>query len=316
MEPGSKFTHYTILSNIGKGGMGEVWKAQDTRLRREVAIKSLPEKFAQDEDRLARFEREARTLAALNHPNIAAIYGLERSGGTTALVMELVEGPTLEDRIAEGPIAIHEALQIGKQIADALEAAHNKGIIHRDLKPANIKVGSNGRVKLLDFGLAKAIESETDNDVATTLGGETVVGAILGTPAYMSPEQARGTRVDHQTDVWAFGCVLYEMLTRRRTFSGASVSETLAAVLGRDPDWSLLPPGLSSSIRVLLRRCLMRDPHQRLSRISTVLFVLEEEHALSVETDPTMPAPYRIGRRIDTSTRNAHPIRWPVVWLD
>ena len=245
--------------------MGEVYRATDTNLGRQVAIKVLPEAFAHDPDRLARFEREAKTLASLNHPNIAQIHGLEKSGGMTALVMELVEGPTLADRIAQGAIPIDEALPIAKQIAEALEAAHEQGIIHRDLKPANIKVRPDGTVKVLDFGLAKAMEptgamspSVSQSPTITSPAMMTGVGMILGTAAYMSPEQARGKAVDKRSDIWAFGCVLYEMLTGRRPFDGDDVSDTLANVLKIDPDWLVLPSEVPPAIRTLLQSCLTR----------------------------------------------------------
>jgi eukaryotic-like serine/threonine-protein kinase len=233
---GTRLGPYEVAAQIGVGGMGEVYRATDTNLARQVAIKVLPAAVAADAERLARFDREAKTLAALNHPNIAAIYGLEKSAGTTALVMELVEGPTLADRIGRGPIPIDEALPIAKQIAEALEAAHEQAIIHRDLKPANIKVRVDGTVKVLDFGLAKAMvpaaaPGDLANSPAITSPAMTQAGMILGTAAYMSPEQARGKPVDRRADVWAFGCILYEMVTGRRVFTGEDVSDTLAAVL-------------------------------------------------------------------------------------
>ena len=231
--------------------MGKVWRAHHTALKRDDALKVLPDAFASDPDRLARFGREAQVLASLNHPNIAHVYGLEQSDGVQALVMELVEGPTLADRIAQGPIPVDEALAIAKQIAEALEAAHEKGIIHRDLKPANIKVRPDGTVKVLDFGLAKALEpasgariDATASPTITSPAMMTGVGVLLGTAAYMSPEQARGKAVDKRTDIWAFGCVLYEMLTGKRAFAGEDVSDTLAAVLKGDPPWSALPSDL------------------------------------------------------------------------
>jgi eukaryotic-like serine/threonine-protein kinase len=224
LAPGTRLGPYEITAQIGVGGMGEVWCATDTNLGRQVAIKILPDAFAYDPDRLARFEREAKTLASLNHPNIAIIHGLEKADGIRALVMELVEGPTLADRIAQGPIPLDEALPIAKQIAEALEAAHEQVIIHRDLKPANIKLRPDGTVKVLDFGLAKALEtaphpSDASQSPTITSPAMTRMGVILGTAAYMSPEQARGKPVDKRADIWAFGCVLYEMLTGRRAFS-------------------------------------------------------------------------------------------------
>ena len=267
---GSRLGVYEITAPLGEGGMGQVYRARDTKLDRDVAIKVLPEAFAHDADRLARFMREAKTLAALNHPNIAHIHGLEESGGITALVMELVEGDDLSQRIARGTIPIDEALPIAKQIAEALEAAHEQGIIHRDLKPANIKVRADGTVKVLDFGLAKALDPaaasspEAMNSPTITSPAMTQAGMILGTAAYMAPEQARGTAVDKRADVWAFGVVLYEMLTARRLFAGASVSDTIAAVLTREPDWSTLPAGTPAPIQRLLRRCLQKDRKRRL----------------------------------------------------
>ena len=251
---GREIGPYRILSLLGAGGMGEVYRARDTKLGREVAIKTLPSTFTNDVERRARFEREARVLATLNHPHIGAIYGLEHAEGVQALVLELVEGETLAERLATGSLSISECLTIGRQIVDALEAAHEKGIVHRDLKPANIKITPNGTVKVLDFGLAKATEPELPHSPAISMDA-TREGTILGTAAYMSPEQARGQAIDKRTDVWAFGCVLYEMLTGRVAF---------AAVLDREPDWSLLPDKTPPAIRKLLRRCLEKDPKLRL----------------------------------------------------
>jgi serine/threonine protein kinase len=234
LAAGTRLGPYEILAPIGAGGMGEVYRASDTKLNRDVALKILPEAFATDPDRLARFRREAQVLASLNHPNIGHIYGFEDSGATHALVMELVEGPTLADRIALGPIPLADALPIARQIADALEAAHDNGVIHRDLKPANIKVRDDGTVKVLDFGLAKTADAATSGvDAAsspTLTARATQMGMILGTAAYMAPEQARGKAVDRRADIWAFGVVLYEMLTGRRAFEGEEISDVLAAV--------------------------------------------------------------------------------------
>ena len=272
--------------------MGEVYAATDVNLARQVAIKVLPDAVAADADRLARFDREARTLASLNHPNIALIYGIERAGGTTALVMELVEGLTLADRIAEGAIPIDEALPIARQIAEALEAAHEQGIIHRDLKPANVKVRPDGRVKVLDFGLAKAIETSAamsgalSRSPTITTPAMTQAGVILGTAAYMSPEQARGKTVDKRADIWAFGCVLFEMLTGRRVFQQDEVSDTLALVLMKDPDWNALPANTPASLQRLLRRCLVKDRSARLPDIGSAR--LEIDEAL---TELSHPAP-------------------------
>jgi serine/threonine-protein kinase len=236
IAPGTRIGPYEVSAQIGVGGMGEVYRATDTNLKRPVAVKVLPESVAADAERLARFQREAEVLASLNHPNIAHIHGLERSAGTTALVMELVEGPTLADRIAQGAIPVDEALPIARQIAEALEAAHEQGIVHRDLKPANVKVRPDGTVKVLDFGLAKVADGASQTDAGVTHSptlslAATQQGLILGTAGYMSPEQAKGRSVDKRTDVWAFGCVLYEMLAGRRAFEGDDVSETLASVI-------------------------------------------------------------------------------------
>ena len=232
LQPGTTLGPYQVTAKIGSGGMGEVYRARDTKLDRDVALKVLPQALTEDPDRLARFEREAKVLASLNHPNIRHIYGLEEAEGQKALVLELVEGPTLADRIAQGPIPVDEALPIAKQIAEALEAAHEAGVIHRDLKPANIKVREDGTVKVLDFGLAKALEPErTESDIAnspTLTAQATQMGVILGTAAYMSPEQAKGKVVDKRADVWAFGCLLYEMLTGQRTFEGGDVAGSRA----------------------------------------------------------------------------------------
>jgi serine/threonine protein kinase len=264
---------YQVSAPIGTGGMGEVYSARDTKLNRLVAIKVLLPALANDPDRLARFSREAQILASLNHPHIAQIHGFESAGGLHALVMELVEGPTLADRIAQGAIPVDEALAMAKQIADALEAAHEQGVIHRDLKPANIKVRPDGMVKVLDFGLAKALASDVTaahgiSQSPTTAIDDSRVGVILGTAAYMSPEQARGLRVDTRADIWAFGCVLYELLTGRPPFTGQNVAETLAAILERDPDWKALPSSTPARIRELLRHCLQRDLGLRVQNIA------------------------------------------------
>jgi len=260
--------------------MGEVYRARDTKLGREVAIKVLPEAFACDAERMARFQREAKVLASLNHPHIATIHGLEDSGAAHALVMELVEGPTLADRIKAGPIPIDEALRIAKQITEALEYAHERGIVHRDLKPANVKVTPDDSVKVLDFGLAKAIEGDASStDIAnspTLTRMATQAGVLLGTAAYMSPEQAKGRPVDRRADIWAFGCVLYEILAGKMAFTGETVTDTLAAVLTKDLDWSLLPTKTPARIRVLLQRCLQKDQKQRLQAIGEARISLEE----------------------------------------
>jgi Tol biopolymer transport system component len=280
LTPGTRLGPYEVAAQIGVGGMGEVYRATDTNLGRQVAIKVLPTAFAQDADRLARFEREARTLASLNHTNIAQIYGLERSDGTTALVMELIEGPTLADRIAQGAIPIDDALPIARQIAEALEAAHEHGMIHRDLKPANIKLRPDGTVKVLDFGLAKALESspgatEVSQSPTITSPAMTGMGVILGTAAYMSPEQAKGRPVDKRADIWAFGCVLYEMLSGKRAFDGETVAETLAAVMKSEPRWDALPRETPPQVRTVLRRCLQKDQAQRIRDIGDARLTME-----------------------------------------
>ncbi len=314
---GTRIGPYEVLSSLGAGGMGEVYRARDTRLHRDVALKVLPEVFATDPERLARFRREAQVLAALNHPHIGAIYGLEEGPDEAghhvhALVLELVEGPTLADRIAQGSIPVVEALPIARQIAEALEAAHEQGIIHRDLKPANIKVTLDGVVKVLDFGLAKLTEpgsgiresgsghpdplvALTQSPTMASPGMMTGVGVILGTAPYMAPEQAKGRPADKRSDVWAFGCVLYEMLTGKRAFDGADVSETLAAILMREPDWSALPASLPPAVSRLLRRCLERDRTKRAGDIAAALFALDEAPAGPAVQHP--PAERRGWRR-------------------
>jgi len=280
MEPGTRLGHYEILGPLGGGGMGEVYRARDTTLDRDVAIKVLPEDFATDQERLARFEREAKLLAQLNHPNIAAIYGLERAEDARFLVLELVEGKTLADQLNAGPLAVEEALKVGQQIAEALEAAHEKGIVHRDLKPANVMLTPDGKVKVLDFGLAKAMEgggaSEAPTDSPTITAGYTRAGTIMGTAAYMSPEQAKGNVVDKRADVWALGCVLYESLVGVRPFQGNSVTETLAAVLEHEPDWERLPAATPPNIRILLERCLRKEADRRLRDIGDARIEIEE----------------------------------------
>ncbi len=289
--------------------MGEVYRATDTNLKRQVAIKVLPASVSGDPDRLARFQREAEVLAALNHPHIAAIYGLEKSSGITALIMELVEGPTLADRIAQGAIPLDEALPIARQIAEALEAAHEQGIIHRDLKPANIKVREDGTVKVLDFGLAKAMEpagaASVNASMSPTLSlHATQAGVILGTAAYMSPEQARGSAVDKRADLWAFGVVLYEMMTGTRLFEGATISDTLAAVLKTEPDWTALPAHTPAPIRKLLRRCLQKDRKQR--------FESAADARLEIEDALTTPAADASTTATASSSRGAR-LAWLVV---
>ena len=299
---GSRLGPYEISGQLGAGGMGEVYRARDARLGREVAIKVLPEAFAADAERLARFEREAKLLASLNHPNIAAIYGLEESGSAHALVMELVEGPTLDQRLQHGALPLPEALAIAQQIAEALEAAHQKGIIHRDLKPQNVKLTGESTVKVLDFGLAKALEpataplpgplanSPTLMNSPTLAASGTAMGVILGTASYMAPEQAKGLAVDERADVWAFGVVLFEMLSGKRLFAGDSVSETLAEVLKSPIDFSQLPADTPAAVRRLLRRCLARSPKERLRAIGDARIELDELRRGQSDAEPAAPA--------------------------
>ncbi len=276
---GVQIGHYEVLSLIGAGAMGEVYRARDARLRREVAIKIIREPFAADETRLARFRREAQLLASLNHPNIAAIYGLEEAEGAQCLVLELVPGDTLEQRIAQHRYSREEALNWLRQVAEALDAAHEKGIVHRDLKPANVKVTPEGIVKILDFGLAKAFGSDDGSGIdegPTITSGGTRIGTVLGTAAYMSPQQARGKPVDHRADVWAFGCIAYELLSGRRAFAGETVSDTIAAVIAQDADWSALPADVPANVRRMMQRCLQKDPHRRLHDIGDARLEIED----------------------------------------
>ena len=285
---GSQLGPYQIVSPLGAGGMGEVYRAHDSRLRREVAIKVVADSTAHDPNRMARFAREAQFLAALNHPNIGGIYGFEESSTMLALVMELVEGPTLADRIAQGPIPVEDALPIMKQITEALEYAHERGIVHRDLKPANIKIKPDGTVKVLDFGLAKALSDEsnpTDISTSPTLtAAATKAGLILGTAAYMAPEQARGKAVDRRADIWSFGAVAFEMLAGKMAFKGDTVSDTLAAVIRGEPEWSLVPVNVPNEIQQLIRRCLNKDPRQRLQSIGEARIAIE--NVMEVRTPP------------------------------
>jgi serine/threonine-protein kinase len=295
---GTQLGSHEITALLGKGGMGEVYRARDLKLKREVAIKILPEDVSRDEDRVNRFQREAEVLASLNHPNIAAIYGLERSADVQALVLELVDGPTLADRIALGPLPIEEVLPIARQLAEALEYAHESGVIHRDLKPANIKLTADGRLKVLDFGLAKALSNDsrtstTSNSPTLSLAA-TQAGIILGTAAYMSPEQAKGKAVDRRADIWAFGVVVYEMLTGRMVFSGETASETMAHVMVKEPDWDALPANTPLRLRDLLRRCLLKDPRKRMRDIGEVRLAIED-----IVADPEP--------RAETTTRSETP---------
>src|SRR5437016_6136021 len=272
---GNRLGPYEIFAPIGAGGMGEVYRARDTKLGRDIALKVLPESFAHDAERMARFEREAQVLASLNHPHIATIHGLEGSNGVRALVMELVEGPTLAERIGGRPRPLDEALPIARQIAEGLEYAHEKGVIHRDLKPANVKLTADGNVRILDFGLAKALEAPApagNPSISPTLMlSGTQAGVILGTAAYMAPEQARGAVGDKRADIWAFGVVLYEMLSGKQPFAGETVSDTLAAVLRAEPPWDVIP----RAMRRLVRRCLDKNPKRRLGDIGEARAVIE-----------------------------------------
>ena len=281
LQPGTSLGSYSVTAKIGEGGMGEVYQARDTRLDRDVALKVLPEAFTSDPDRLARFEREAKVLASLNHPNIGSIYGLEEADGVKALVLELIDGPTLADRIRQGPIPIDQALPIAKQIAEALEAAHGQGVIHRDLKPANVKVKDDGTVKVLDFGLAKAFQPEASDpnlSMSPTISltaAATQMGMVIGTAGYMAPEQAKGKVIDTRADVWAFGAVLYEMLTGVRPFAGDDVSETLARVIDREPDWATLPDDVPPVLGTFLRGCLEKNPRRRVQAIGDVRLAMD-----------------------------------------
>src|SRR6516225_4297420 len=329
LSAGTRLGPYEIVSPLGAGGMGEVYLARDTKLNRDVALKVLPELFARDAERMARFRREAQVLASLNHPNIATIHGLEESNGNCALVMELVEGPTLAERIAGAtvgaglappsgvrtPTGAHttpatpfdEALPIAKQMAEGLEYAHEHGIIHRDLKPANVKVRPDGTVKILDFGLAKALEqtpaASSFSDSPTISAAASREGMILGTAAYMSPEQARGKTVDRRCDIWSFGAVLFEMVSGKQAFAGEDVSHTLAAVIMKEPDWNALPATTPASIRRLVRRCLHKDPKQRLRDIGDARIAIEEALTGSpdvgaVREPPRHPAPSPTWRQV------------------
>jgi serine/threonine protein kinase len=354
LDPGSKLGPYDVVGSLGAGGMGEVYRGRDARLKRDVALKILPSTVAADAERLARFEREAQALAAINHPNIAAIYGLEESAGVRALVLELVEGETLAERIARGRLPVDEALAIARQIATALEVAHEQGIVHRDLKPANIKVTPDGAVKVLDFGLAKLVAgagAHPGGDRALATGAPTIgssarpdvtasptmtspalmtgAGMLLGTAAYMAPEQARGRSVDKRADIWAFGVVLYEMLTGTRAFSGDSVTETAGAVIHKDVDWSAVPSDLPPSTRTVLRRCLEKDPARRARDIGDVRLALDgafESETAAQAAQPARKSGHRVieiaaaaliaalaaGVGVWMLTRPAQPAQFPV----
>lgn len=288
LAPGARIEHYEVIGAIGRGGMGEVYRARDTRLARDVALKILPDRYARDPERRARFRREARVLASLNHAAIAAIYGVAESDGIEALVLELVEGETLAERLTKGPLAIDEALTVARQLVDGIAAAHDRGILHRDLKPANVKLAAPASVKILDFGLARVLASADAVDSRTSLTTDSP-HAVLGTAAYMSPEQARGRPVDERTDVWAFGCILFEMLTGSRAFGGTTVADVLAGVIEREPAFSLLPSATPPSIRRLLRRCLEKDPERRLAYIGDAR--LELDDATAPHAEPAAPSP-------------------------
>ena len=298
---GQTLGHYRIEQELGAGGMGVVYRATDSKLGRQVAVKVLPEAFARHPERLARFEREARLLASLNHPNIAAIHGLEESGGVHYLILELVPGLTLAQRLAEGPLPVEEALGINRQIAEALEAAHEKGIVHRDLKPANVKITPEAKVKVLDFGLAKALETPASRDAnfsesPTITAQSTEIGVVLGTAAYMSPEQARGRPVDKRADIWGFGCVLFESLARRRAFRGETSSDCMAQILAGVPDWDALSASTPANIRALLRRCLQKEPQKRLRDIGDARIELEEALAEPAQRAAMQTPPRRAPR--------------------
>jgi eukaryotic-like serine/threonine-protein kinase len=309
VKAGTQLGTYEIVAQIGAGGMGEVYQAHDTKLGRDVAIKVLPEAFAHDPERLSRFQREAKMLASLNHPNIATIYGLEHSNDTHYLVMELVSGETLADRIKrDGAVPIEEALKICAQVAEALEAAHEKGIIHRDLKPANVKVTPEGKVKVLDSGLAKAFAGETadsnPSQSPTLSAVATMQGVLLGTAAYMSPEQARGKEVDKRTDIWAFGCVLYELLTGKQAFQGEDITEILAAVVKTEPDWDVLPSTIPAKIRDLLHRCLQKDKTLRMQAAGDIRIEIGEVLA-SPKVSGAMPARLAAKSKLPWALRKA-----------
>src|SRR5262245_9356193 len=293
LNGGDRLGPYQVIAKIGQGGIGEVYRARDTKLDRDVALKILPPAFAKDPDRLARFQREAKTLASLNHPHIAQIYGLEEHEGSVALAMEFVEGEDLAHRLERGAIPVDEALAIARQVGEALEAAHAQGIIHRDLKPANIKVRSDGAVKVLDFGLAKAIDQASGSGMQGVAGlsmsptitspAMTAAGVILGTAAYMSPEQARGKPVDKRADIWAFGCLLFEMLSGHRAFEGEDVASTIGATIHKEPVWTTLPESLPAPLRVTIERCLQKDPRQRFHDMGDVRLALAGAFAAQSE---------------------------------
>ena len=317
LEPGTRFGPYAVAESIGSGGMGEVYRATDTTLDRQVAIKVLPDSFAADAERVARFEAEAKTLASLNHPNIAQIYGLERADGVTALVMELIEGQTLAERLEQGALPVNEAMGIAMQIADALEAAHQQNIVHRDLKPGNIKLTLQGTVKVLDFGIAKVLSLQTlsgDHEASLVTPSVTQTGVILGTAAYMSPEQARGKPVDQRTDIWAFGSVLYEMLTGQPAFAGEDVAVTLARVLERNTNFDTLPATISPAVRQTLQLCLQKNPKKRIADIRDVRLALEGEFELTTVVAPAH-SPLQRARPIAASLLAGAILAGGLVWV-
>ena len=290
LQPGDRLGPLEVVASLGSGGMGEVYRARDTRLGRDVAVKVLPEPLSGNAERLARLEQEARALASLSHPNVAVVYGLEEHQGTRCLVMELVPGVTLAERLAHGPLPRRDALEIARQLAEALDAAHAGGVIHRDLKPSNVKITPEGRVKLLDFGLAKAPRGDDSDSLLPTGSPVTREGVVLGTAAYMSPEQARGQPLDKRTDVWSFGCVLYETLAGRRAFQADTLSDTLVALLEREPDWSALPATTPATVRSLIQRCLQKDKSRRLHDVADARIELEDALAALPASAPLAPA--------------------------
>jgi len=310
LTPGARLGSYEVLGPLGAGGMGEVFRAHDTKLGREVALKLLPEGLASSPELLSRLEREARTLASLHHPHVATLFAFEEHDSRHFLVMELVPGETLAERIARGPLPLREALALFRQIAEGLEAAHEKGVVHRDLKPANIKITPDGRAKVLDFGLAKAAEPSSDSissELPTETHAGTTPGVIVGTAAYMSPEQARGLPVDRRTDVWAFGACLYEALSGRRAFAGATLTDVLARVLEREPDWDALPMDLPPAVRLLVQRCLRKDRNERLRDVADARLQLEDSLEAARGRTPAMgderaPVAARARRRLVVST--------------
>ena len=305
LAAGQSLSFYKILGPLGAGGMGEVYRAKDTRLGREVAIKVLPEELADDDERLRRFEREAKTLASLNHPNVAGIHGVDQDGDVCFLALELVPGEDLAERLSRGPLPVDEAIDVCRQIAEGLEAAHEAGIVHRDLKPANVRITPEGVAKLLDFGLAKPIRPVATKEGTSTAKPDSFLmteeGLVLGTPTYMSPEQARGKPVDRRTDIWAFGCVLFECLTGNRAFGGESVTDVLASIIEREPDWSQVPSGVGAEIQRLLQRCLAKDARVRLRDVGEARVSLAEQ-AEGIEA-------------VDSPARSFRPLRFFVAGL-